>query len=453
MLVAVGVASVATFGNTLRAGLRAEEKAELLALGELRVWALANTNADLGGPAATEAVRAYLATVAGDVEIRDILAKHSFHDEKNAYAIVVVGMGSVGTAQARDPAFRSGFEEFLRSDPKVGEVAYEFLGPGHAQAERLFLRQLEAEGLSVKSFREPWNALDRELKRLAGEKAGASDLKTAQSRASKARDLLAAGDLAGARGLFLQALAAEPLLASANAGLAEVYSRKKMPQLAVRFAELGFCSEGNRRELYEAWSQAQQAAGREPEAKLAAGFAAQTAPGAPLLAALLPSYTEMLGAKAWRTALLLRCDALLPLNELRQRWTRREEAARKLLEQGKTAFARSKDTKEALGLFAQAIDADPFNAETLNYAAACFRAQQNFAGTRVLALLATKMDPNSAPARVNLAIAFEELGAPSLALQELQKARDLKPQDSWSQRKIAEGLNRLAGAASEGKKP
>ena len=81
MVVAVGRAPVASFGNARRAALRAEEQAELAALGELRLWAMANRNVDmdaltakLGRPVPPDALRAYLGTVAGDVEIKDILA-------------------------------------------------------------------------------------------------------------------------------------------------------------------------------------------------------------------------------------------------------------------------------------------------------------------------------------------------------------------------------------------
>jgi hypothetical protein len=460
LVVAVGRAPVASFGNARRAGLRAEEKAELAAFGELRLWAMSHQGgrieelrAKLSRPVPAEALRAYLGTLSVEVEIRNVLAKASYHDQEHAFAILVAAPESLDPASLGETDFGKRFEEFLKSETSVGEAAYEYFGTNRSQAEALWLRQLEAEGLAVEPFREPWSALDRELERLAGREPDAARRAGALEHTRSAQERLAAGDLDGARKGFLQALAAEPLLGSANVGLAQMYLKRKMPSLALRFVELGFCGEGDRREAYATQSQVLGAAGRRAESQLAAAYAAQTAPGAPLVTWLLPAYSRLIGSGLLRAALLLRCDAQLPLHELHSRWTRREAEARQLFEQGKSAFARSRDPTEALVLFLQALDADPFHVEALNYAAASFRAQSNFAGARLFAALATRLDPKHATARVNLALGLEGLGAPELARFELERARALNPQDAWTRRKIAEGLARLGGAASGGSTP
>jgi tetratricopeptide repeat protein len=459
LVVAVGVASVATFGNSQRAGLRAEDKAELAAFGELRLWALSHQSksleeltGQLGHDVPPEALSAYLGTVSGDVEIRDVLARDRFHDQERAFAILVVAPGTIGPPALDRKDFERNLEEFLKSDPSVGEAAYEVFATNRSQAEALLYRQLEAEGLPVEPFRDPWSALDRELDGLAG-KAPAASRSKALEQAKAGQERLEAGDLAAARTSFLQALAAEPLLSAADVGLAKVYLKRKLPNLALHFLELGICGEGNRRELYETQSEALKQAGRTAESRLAATFAAQTPPGSPIVTWLLPAYSQLVDAKQMRAALLVRCDGQLPLNELRTRWPRREAEAQQLFEKGKAAFGKSTDTSGALNLFFQAVEADPFHVEALSYAAASLRAQGNPAGARLFAGLAVRLDPKHATARVNLALGLEGLGAPELARAELERAKALGPQDVWTQRKIAEGLTRLSGATSGGKTP
>jgi hypothetical protein len=454
-VVAVGRAEVANFGNRRRAGLRAEEKAELAAYGELRLWALAHQGGDpqalaskLSRPVPPEALRAYLATISGDeVEIRNVLAKDAFHDESQAFAILVVAPEGLGAGAIEPAAFESGLEKFLQTEPSVGEAAYELFAGRRSQAEPLLLRQLEAEGLPSAPFRQPYGQIDS----LLASSNGAAR-QTALQLVRQARERLGAEDLPGARAGFLKALAAEPLSAEANAGLAEVYVARQMPNLALRFLERAFAGEGNRRELYELHARALRLAGREAEARLASGLAAQTAPGAPVSLWLVPHYYRLLAEKLPRAALLVRSDGFLPLAELRALWPRRHADAARWLEQGKSSFGRSKDTTEALALFYRALDADPFDAEALNYAAASLRAQKNFAGARVFAALAVSLDPAHVQAAVNLAMALEALGAHELALAELRRARGLGTTDAWSLRQIAEGLARLE-TASQGGKP